>query len=180
VVAFTAVTIGIRPIIERFSWESVPREGRPVIFKNTLKLFKAYPLFGTGPGTFVYAYTKYEKFYVRGITDHAHNDYLELLAESGLLGGGCLILLAFAALGYLFWWWTKRSDYFVRGVGLGCMAGIAAILIHSLTDFNLRIPANAVYFITLYTLALKSVIKREQFSYFFKKNREERNDYSAH
>ncbi len=158
-VVFTAAMIGIKPVIERFSLEYLSRETRPVIFRNTVEIIKTYPLFGTGPGTYVYAYTKYEKAYVRGITAHAHNDYLELLSESGLVGGGCLILLAFGTLGYLFWRWMKRSDYFVRGVGLGCMAGIAAILLHSLTDFNLQIPANAVYFVTLFALTMKAVAK---------------------
>ncbi|MEW6456132.1 MAG: O-antigen ligase family protein [Acidobacteriota bacterium] len=156
-VLFSVILIGIKPIIERFSWESVAGEGRPIIFKNTIDMIKDFPLFGAGPGTYMYAYTMYEKIYVNGITDHAHNDYLELLAESGLIGGGSLILFAFGAVGYFFMKWVKRRDYFIKGVILGCILGIVAILIHSITDFNLRIPANAVYFITLYALSIRMV-----------------------
>lgn len=158
-VLFSVIMIGVKPIIERFSLEALTKEGRPVIFKNTIDLIKSFPLFGTGTGTYVFAYMMYEKVYVRAITDHAHNDYLELLAESGLIGGGSLILCAFGALGYVFAGWMRRSDYFVKGIVIGCLTGIAAILIHSITDFNLRIPANAVYFVTLYALAFRTVKK---------------------
>ena len=64
--------------------------------------------------------------------------------------------------GYVFVKWRKRSDHFVKGVGLGCIMGIVAILIHSISDFNLRIPANAVYFVTLYALAIKTVDYRQK------------------
>jgi hypothetical protein len=69
-----------------------------------------------------------------------------------------LIVCGFGALGVLFARWTRRRDYFVKGVTLGCLAGIASILIHSLTDFNLHITANAVLFVTLYALAARSVV----------------------
>lgn len=157
VILFSVVMVGIRPIIERFSWDSLSRQSRPIIFKNTMDLIENYPLFGTGPGTYVYAYPMVEKVNIRGIVDHAHNDYLEFLAESGLIGGGSLILFAFWTVGYMFVKWGRRRDYFVKGVGLGCIMGIMAILVHSMTDFNLHIPANVVYFVALYALGIKTV-----------------------
>jgi O-antigen ligase len=159
IIIFSVLLIGIKPILERFSLEVLEAEGRPILYKNTIELIKDYPLSGTGLGTYIHAYTKYEQKYVRGITDHAHNDYLEVLAESGLVGGGCLIAAAFGALGWLFVKWGRRRDYFVKGIGLGCLAGIAAILIHSLSDFSMRMPANAVYFVSLYALAARTVMK---------------------
>ncbi len=76
----------------------------------------------------------------------------------GVVGGGAVILAAFLALGWMFARWLRRSDRFVRGIGLGCAAGAAAMLIHSLSDFNLRTPANAVYFVALYVLGLRTVM----------------------
>lgn len=157
VILFSVILIGIRPIIERFSWASIERERRPIYFKNTMELIKSFPLNGSGLGTYIYAYPMFEKKYQPGLLDHAHNDYLELLAESGMVGGASLILFAFGAAGYLFERWSKRHDYFVRGVVLGCLGGIVALLIHSLTDFNLHIPANAVYFVTLFALGMRTV-----------------------
>jgi O-antigen ligase len=162
IIIFSVLLIGIKPILERFSLEVLEAEGRPILYKNTIELIKDYPLSGTGLGTYIHSYTKYEQKYVRGITDHAHNDYLEVLAESGLVGGGCLIAAAFGALGWLFVKWGRRRDDFVRGVVLGCLAGAAAVLFHSLTDFSLRMPANAVYCVTLYALALKTVGLKER------------------
>lgn len=96
------------------------------------------------------------------MTDHAHNDYLEVLAESGIIGGASLIGLAFGGLGYLFVLWMKRKDYFVRGIVFGCMAGIVSLLLHSFVDFNLHIPANALYFVVLFALGFTSVMKQRR------------------
>ena len=163
VVVLAVVFIGIRPIVERFSWTALETEIRPVLFKNTVELIKSYPLFGTGLATYVYAYTRFEQDYIPKVVDHAHNDYLEIVAEAGLIGGGALIVFAFGFAVYLFLSWLKRRDYFVRGVGLGCLMGIVSILLHSLTDFNLHITANAVYFVALYALAFSVLNYRQDY-----------------
>lgn len=161
-VIFVAIFIGIRPIIERFTLESFWREARPRFYKLTLRMVADYPLFGTGAGTYIYAYTPYEDKDLGGILHHAHNDYLEILAEMGIIGGGAIIGAAFLALVVLFWRWAKlpEHDYFRRGVGLGLIGGIVAILIHSFSDFNLRVPANALYFISFYVLAWRLLVAR--------------------
>jgi len=161
-VIFVAIFIGIRPIIERFTLESLWREARPRFYGLTLRLIADYALFGTGAGTYIYAYTPYEEEDLGGILHHAHNDYLETLAEMGLIGGGAIIIAAFLALAILFWRWVKlpEHDYFGRGVGLGFLGGIVAILIHSFSDFNLRLPANALYFISFYVLAWRLLVAR--------------------
>jgi len=162
VILFSAVWIGIKPILERFSGDSLERQVRPKIYRYTIDLIKDFPLSGTGPGTYVYAYPKYEPVRTPRLTDHAHDDYLEVLAESGIIGGASLIGLAFGGLGYLFVLWMKRKDYFVRGIVFGCMAGIVSLLLHSVSDFNLRLPANAVYFVVLFALGFTSVMKQRR------------------
>jgi len=157
VVLSSAVLIGIKPVIERFSWKDLMREQRPIYFRNTVEMIKDFPLLGTGAGSYVFVYGMYEKTCDPVLVDHAHNDYLELAAESGLVAAACLVLFAWGTLGWLWGRWWKRRDQLVRGVVLGCLVGVAAVLIHSLTDFNLRIPANAVYFVTLYALAFRVV-----------------------
>jgi len=156
-VVFAVILIGINPIVERFSFAALAHEVRPVYFRNTVEIIKDFPLAGTGLGTYLHAYPMYEKKYSGELLEHAHNDYLELLAEGGIVAGGLMIVVAFGALVWLFAKWARRNDHFVRGVGLGCLAGIATILIHSLTDFNLHITANAVLFVTLYALAMRVV-----------------------
>jgi len=157
VLVFVLLQIGVQPVIERFTEQTLEPTGRLIIYENTIDLIKSYPLFGTGVGTYIYAYTMFQKKDVGALTDHAHNDYLELLADAGLIGGSVLILFVWGVVFYLFVKWRKRRNYFVRGVVLGCILGLVALLIHSISDFNFQIPANTVYFITLMSLGLRTV-----------------------
>jgi O-antigen ligase len=156
VLAVLAVTVwfGIGPIIRRFSEVDVSAEGRRTFYRNTLDMIGDFPLAGTGKGTYVNAYEIYEKVDDRLKLTYAHNDYLEFAAENGVVGGGALII---AGIGLAFWlaaMWRRRRGSFAKGIGLGALLGVAAILIHGLTDFNLQIPANAVYFTTLAMLGV--------------------------
>ncbi len=158
IIIFAAVFIGLNPLISRFTENSLAFEfekGRPFVYRNTVDLIASFGLVGSGPGTFVFAYPIAEKSGRSGLLDHAHNDYLEILAESGIVAGGALILCAFLAFAVLFARWLRRHDAFVRGIGLGALIGILALFVHSLLDFNLRIPANALLFVSLYALAFR-------------------------
>jgi O-antigen ligase len=119
--------------------------GRIQVWKDTSSLIKDFPTFGTGLGTFEYAFPKYKTFRRKVLYDHAHNDYVELMSDTGFTG---LIIVIAGAAYYLFIvirMWFRRKNSFVRGITVGCLGGIAYIIIHSLTDFNLHIPANALY-----------------------------------
>jgi O-antigen ligase len=155
-VAGIAIWIGLAPVLERFSPDLIGGEGRPIIYKYTLDVVQKYPVFGVGSGSYLYGYNMAEREYTPTLKTHAHNDYLEVLAESGVAGGGALIAAGLAALALMGARWTKRRDYFVKGVMLGCIAGISGMLIHSITDFGLRMPANAAFFVALYALGLRA------------------------
>jgi len=78
--------------------------------------------------------------------DHAHDDYAQALAETGLVGGA-LILLAVGTFFYLaFDRWGERLRYHQGWIRLGATVGCCGLLIHSFVDFNLHIPANAAWF----------------------------------
>ena len=146
--------LGVGPVIERFAEMDLSREGRIVVMKNTVELIGHYPGVGTGKGTYVDAYTMYEKVDDRVKLSYAHNDYLEFAAENGVVAGGAL---AAAGIGLAVWlaaMWRRRRSAFAKGIGLGAMLGVTAILIHGFTDFNLQIPANAVYFTALAMLGV--------------------------
>ena len=148
-----AVWLGIGPVIDRFAETDLSREGRIIVMKNTVEMIGDFPWTGTGKGTYVNAYPIYEKVDDRMRLSFAHNDYLEYAAENGVIGGGALILAGIGLAVWLWGMWRRRRSSFAKGVGLGAVLGVTAILLHGFTDFNLQITANAVYFTALAMLA---------------------------
>ncbi|MHA2052189.1 MAG: O-antigen ligase family protein [Candidatus Hodarchaeales archaeon] len=153
-ILFTALYVGIDANLERFALDKILHEERPVVWANTITIFSDYPLFGTGLGTFASIYPSYEdsKEYAR--YSHAHNDYLEYLAELGIFGflflvGGILIMLINSFLV-----WKERRHPWVKGLALGSIIAVICMLIHSVTDFNLQIPANLVLFSVVLSLTV--------------------------
>ena len=140
--------MGLNPVIKHFSQtsEDLKAEDRRIpIWKDTFNLIEDFPVLGTGLGTYEYAFPKYKTIKAQKLYDHAHNDYLEVMSDTGFTG--FIIVIAGAAY-YLFIvvrMWFRRKNSFVRGITAGCLGGIAYILLHSLTDFNLQIPANALH-----------------------------------
>ncbi len=148
-VAIVALILLIRadataPILERFA--RVPGElevhlGRWSIWTQAAELVRRFPLAGVGLGAFGAVMPAYRTAGPGFVLEHAHNDYLELAGEVGLLG--CGVILAGVLVATRRWLrGPARPDYGV--VGYGAAAGLVAMAFHSLADFNLRIPANAL------------------------------------
>jgi len=154
-VLLAAILIGINPVLERFTHEGFLDNTRRLFYIYTIDLIRDFPITGTGLGTYVKAINPYLGRDFGVIVDHAHNDYLEVLAESGLIGGGLLILAGFWLLVFLFRKWSSVGHPLGRGLGLGALMGILAIFLHSLTDFSLRMPANAVLWVSLFVLCFR-------------------------
>jgi O-antigen ligase len=115
-------------------------------------IVRDYPIFGAGPGSFSMVFPAYRPETVGAFYDHAHNDYVEFAAESGLLGLAILgAFVAMTLLAALKAQWVRR-DPLMRGMSFACIMGVTSILIHSWVDFNLQIPANAAYFMVLLAL----------------------------
>jgi O-antigen ligase len=115
------------------------------IWRETWSLIKAWPLFGSGLGTYVSAIQQYRvSSSPLRLVDFAHNDYLQLLAEWGSVGFvpalGFAVLLLSSALRRA----TARAKSDQRSLAAACFAALLALAIHSLADFNLYIPANAM------------------------------------
>jgi tetratricopeptide (TPR) repeat protein len=155
-----ALWIGIGPVIERFGEVDISKEARRTFALNTIRMTGDFLWAGAGKGTYVNVYPMYKKVDDGFKLSYAHNDYLEFTAENGVPAGGCLIAAGVWLFVFLAGKWRKRRANFAKGVGLGALLGILAILIHGFTDFNLQIPANAVYFVGLCALALNLVVKQ--------------------
>jgi O-antigen ligase len=120
--------------------------GRIALWRNSLGIFRRHPLTGAGLGSFVSVYPAFEREPQELITEHAHNDYLEALTETGVVGGllilASLILFMPAVFRNLESKLKSEQGWIRMGAALAC----CGLLIHSFVDFNLQIPANAAWF----------------------------------
>jgi O-antigen ligase len=144
--------LGTGRIIKRLDTLSpaeMSHDRRVSLFKDTWNIFLSHPWTGTGLGTLQTVYPRYATFYDGLIVDHAHNDYLELLADTGVIGGLCV--LGFLAILL----WQARSNLRVaptcmaRSFYIGASTACVGLLVHSFVDFNLHIPANTLLFLLL-------------------------------
>lgn len=129
-------------------------ELRGSVYQQALPLAKEHFLVGHGAGTFEVLFGRYANAEIGLHFDHAHNDYLQFVIEYGLLGS--LPLLLFVLFGLYHAqraMWQQESTY-RAGVGFGASLGIVALLIHSLADFNLQIPANAATYVVICALGV--------------------------
>lgn len=147
-ILFVVVFIFLTPpeLVERFSAvaSNQPTEGRVPIWRDTLRLFAAYPLFGCGLGAFFPAFLRYQFSGIGLAWTNAHNDYLQLLAELGLVGflvpAGLMLVVFLRSV-------RAASDVEAgeaRFLGLACAGSLLALFIHSLTDFNTYVTANGL------------------------------------
>lgn len=131
----------------------ISRDQRVSMDRDTLRIFRDHYSIGTGLGTLETVFPQYETTYTGRVVDHAHNDYLELLAETGVIGGflglAFIVLLFRRGLANL----NSRERQSDRAFYAGALAACSALLVHSFVDFNLHVPANALLFLLLATLA---------------------------
>lgn len=129
-----------------------PTTGRLHFWEGTLGIIGDHPLIGTGLGAFTVSYTRYDTRGGQLRLEQAHNDYLQILSDAGVVGGvlGLLFIVALFRMGFAR---AASKDKFRRGVSLGALAGCFAVLVHSLFDFTLHTTANALLFLVLAGLA---------------------------
>ncbi len=155
-----AVWIGLDPVISRF--EAVKpsaledTSGRAAIWKQASGIIRDYPTVGTGLGTFVVAFRRYQTTSLDLLIDHAHNDYLEVTNDTGILGAALLFIPIIGLLFKMILAYVGARNPYRRSVLLACIGSAAALLIHSTMDFNLQIPANALLFAVVLGIGSKA------------------------
>jgi O-antigen ligase len=127
--------------------------GRERMAVDALRMWRAHAVLGVGLGDFETAYPRYQSIPSDLWYDHAHNDYVEAVAETGLVGA----VLIFSALALFLRLAFRDSGQPIRPqegwIRLGATLGCCGMLVHSLVDFNLHIPANAAWFAVLTGIA---------------------------
>ena len=156
--------VGISRAVERFSETSihdVTLGRRASMFRGAAHIFRDHPIKGTGLGTMIDVFPAYEPAYDGKLIDHVHDDYIEGLAETGLLGGIC---------GALFLWvlyqearknFAAEQGHLSRAIHAGAIMAVSGLLLHSFVDFNLQIPANALLFLLQAYLVTSPVLASE-------------------
>ena len=151
-----AFWIGVDPVIARFELierDLATEQSRWAIWQDTLPLIRRHAWLGSGFGTFPVAYTSSQTAFLGMFVTHAHNDYLQVVSDLGLAGG----FLLFGTILFLLIRTVRRScvadSGFDQVVAMGCSGALLAILLHSLTDFNLYIYGNALMFALILGLA---------------------------
>jgi O-antigen ligase len=127
--------------------------GRVSYWQTAFEIFKAHPILGAGLDAFANAFTRYDTLNGALRVEQAHNDYLQILADGGIIG--LAYVLAFLVILFRNGLRNIASirDDFGRSIAVGALAGCFAIAIHSFFDFPLRTPSNALFFLLLSVLA---------------------------
>ncbi len=164
--AFVLVTIavlyaGVEATMGRFAKDNLLQDGRPQYWTSALAMARDFPLVGSGLGTFGDVYPAYGTVPLEGRLTHAHNDFLEFFTDLGLIGFALLLAtIAFLVIdGFLTW--SKRRHPQIKALGMGGFVSVAAILVHSFTDFNLHIPANTLLFAVVLSLTFATAYYRK-------------------
>lgn len=132
--------LGSAPFLARFL--DVERLGRYAAFKGALALWREFPWLGTGVATFGEAFYRWEPAELKGVFFiHAHSDWLQLLAETGILGFSLLVGSWLLFINHLARQWRQRQDPLAWGLGLGGLTALIAGAFHALGEFPFHIPA---------------------------------------
>jgi putative inorganic carbon (HCO3(-)) transporter len=130
-------------VADRF--RTLEETSRVAAWEGTYALYQSSPAFGIGLGGLLDNLPRFLIVPISEPLDHSHNELLEVLAEGGviyaaLIGSGLIVYFARVVPACF-----QQDDPVARGLGAGCLAAIAAVLLHSLVDFPLRMPANSLY-----------------------------------
>ncbi len=130
-----------------------PTSGRAQFWRGAVEVVKHYPVLGAGLGAFGVAYPPFDPLNGTFRLEQAHNDYLQILADAGIVGGALGLVFVVVLLRTGFARLSGSPDRFRRGVAAGALAGCVAVLVHSCFDFTLHMTSNALLFLVLAALA---------------------------
>ncbi len=137
-------------IAQRFeslnSKEELFDEGRIQIWKNSMNLFSDHSVFGSGMNSFRHVYRGYRHAREARLNEHAENQYVQTLTDTGVVGGIlllCCLAIVIWNLGFLLKYGNSPKTITVTTIGVFAICGQ---MIASVFDFGLYIPANTILF----------------------------------
>ncbi len=156
--------LGANRVLDRFSShaDELTANRRVTMLKGTWHVFLDHPLIGCGLGTLVSVYPRYEPHYDGKIVDHAHNDYVEALAETGIAGGICGLAFFLLWLREARMRLAREQTSLSEAIHAAGVTACAGMMVHSFVDFNLHIPANGLVFLVMVALGAAPVLERKK------------------
>ena len=161
---------------------------RAAIWKFTLMMIKDHPLLGSGIGTYKYNTLRYQaKFfdqgqnrtlYPYGFADKAHNEYLQLWSELGIIGLSIFIWLMFSYFNYGLKKLKSIKDEYRQGIIIGLMGAVVAVLVDGIFGFPFHLPATIVLFWLVLGLTVVISEENNQIKEIFKKKRKFNGEFS--
>ena len=131
-------------------------------WNDALKISRNFPIFGSGFGTFAHIQPVYQGIPSTLTVKYAENDYLQMFSETGVIGMLLLgSIVAFYCRSTLAAWKQQQSRWAIM-LTTGGLSALCSLLIHSVTDFNLRVPSNAFLFIVVAAMTLVAAHSRRR------------------
>jgi O-antigen ligase len=148
VIALGVPWLGVADIVKGFQSRGI-QGSRIDLWKDMAPMFWSFPVFGAGFDAFGSTYARFQTIWRDLFIGEAHNEYLQVLIDTGLLGAG-LFAVAFGRTLAAAYRAARRSPF-----GVGLLGSLLALAVHALVDFNWQIPANAATYVALCALAFR-------------------------
>jgi O-antigen ligase len=152
-----AVWIGVDTVLDRYegliSNDELTTDGRLHVYQDSVRMIYAIPL-GVGTGNYQDAFRRYQTFNLHLLFDHAHNDFLETTAEWGILAASLFWIFVVTSFALFVRTFIAGGPSEQMGILLACSGAVFSLLLHSLADFNLQIPSNAIMFFSFVGIGL--------------------------
>ena len=148
---------GLDKLANRIEQTRISEEVRLDVNANAWLWIQEHWLSGSGAGSFGSQFPAYRTADVSPFFDFAHNDYLQILGEYGVIGSAFFLMIVLSSLWAAIMAQRQRQNQVLRGMAFAAMMGIISLMIHASVDFNHYIPANAMLFILLCAFAWASL-----------------------
>lgn len=139
------------PAVSDFVNKQFQGDVRPAIWKSTLHMIGARPWLGWGKGAYFIYYPQFRitdywlSSHPKNLTIHAHNEYLQILAETGVIGLVVFMILIFLIIGIGIKKINNLANQSQRFLMIGLVSGVIGMLVHNFVCNNLQFYANAIF-----------------------------------
>jgi O-antigen ligase len=158
---------GAQPILDKFAhaFGDTSSADRLGAWRDALHIFQAFPLFGSGLGTFGDMMLAYQSVSRTTYFTQAHNDYLQILAEGGLVVSAAVVALIAVVVAVARYRVRQDTDLVTSWIRFGAIAGLVGMAAQSSVEFSLQMPGITA----LFTMFLAIAIHRPSSAYGVRK-----------